>query len=77
MSKHAIERIESRKVLTSDVADSLTKPLSIDKIKVDQSGRKSIKFIGEKATTYVNPTNKKIATIHPTHTAVANNLKKG
>jgi hypothetical protein len=45
-------------------------------VKTDSLGRPSYKAIGEKATVVINPATKKIVTVHPTSTKVAEKLKK-
>lgn len=48
------------------MSDAFTKPLNIGKIKVDEKGRKSIRYIGKKATITVNPDNGTITTVWKT-----------
>lgn len=69
VSSHALDRIEKyedRKVTAKEIGDALVNPIHIDKIKVDKQGRRSIRYIGEKATVNVNPDIGKIATVWQT-----------
>jgi hypothetical protein len=54
----------------------LTSYLQKGKIKTDSKGRKSIQYIGEKATVAINPDTGNIVTIWPTSTKKAEKLKK-
>lgn len=51
-------------------------PLEVSKIKVDKQGRRSKEYIGEFATTVVNPDTSEIITGHATHTKIVAKLKK-
>ena len=76
ISIHSLIRSESRGVSSSDIADALTSYLQKGKIKTDSKGRKSIQYIGEKATVAINPDTGNIVTIWPTSTKKAEKLKK-
>ena len=81
LSHHGIERFigdgEKRKcVLVEDVRNALIKPLDIKEIKIDNLGRKSQKFIGEKATISINPETGNIIQTNPTSSKLAERLKR-
>ena len=66
ISQHLFERKSFRDVPYEDMANAFTKPLNIGKIKVDEKGRKSIRYIGKKATITVNPDNGTMTTVWKT-----------
>lgn len=69
ISLHALERIENRpdrRVTAREITDALENPLHIDKIRVDKKGRRSIQYIGKKASAVVNPDTGNIATVWKT-----------
>lgn len=66
ISQHLFERKTFRDVPYEDMSDAFTKPLNIGTIKVDEKGRKSIRYIGRKATITVNPDNGTITTVWKT-----------
>ena len=70
-----LERKSSRNVKVSDIASAFTNPLKIDRIKVDEKGRKSIKYIGEFATVSINPDTGIIVTVWKTSSKRVNKLK--
>lgn len=69
VSKHAIEQKIMRKVFIEDVIDALNNPLKIGKVKIDDQGRKSQRFVGSKVTVNVNPDSGVIATLWRTGTS--------
>lgn len=69
VSRHAIEQAIRRKVPVDDVKDALIKPLKIGKIKIDDQGRKSQRFIGFSATVNVNTDTGAIVTLWKTGAA--------
>jgi len=69
VSRHAVEQAIRRKVPVDDVKDALIKPLKIGKIKIDNQGRKSQRFIGFGATVNVNTDTGAIATLWKTGTS--------
>lgn len=75
ISEHLLERKTSRNIKVSEVADAFTNPLKIDKIKVDEKGRKSINYIGEFATISINPDTGIIVTVWKTSSKRVNKLK--
>ncbi len=77
MSKHYAERMNERNVSMKDVKDALTSPLHIGEVVVDESGRKSQRFIGEKATVNVNPDDGTVVTVWKTGKNTAKKYKKG
>lgn len=66
ISQHLFERKSFRDVPYEDMSDAFTKPLNIGTIKIDEKGRKSIRYIGKKATITVNPDNGTITTVWKT-----------
>ena len=68
ISKHALDRIEepSRRVTAKEIENSLTKPIHIDNIKVDEENRRSQRFIGNNATVNANPDTGEIVTVWKT-----------
>ena len=66
ISQHLFERKTFRDVSYEDMVDAFTNPLNIGTIKIDEKGRKSIRYIGRKATITVNPDNGTITTVWKT-----------
>lgn len=75
ISEHLLERKTSRNINVSEVIDAFTNPLKIDKIKIDEKGRKSINYIGEFATVSINPDTGIIVTVWKTSSKRVNKLK--
>ena len=65
-SQHAADQAQDREVSAKDIVDALKKPLYIEPVRIDDYGRKSRRFIGEKATVNVNPDNGNVTTVWPT-----------
>lgn len=63
---HFLDRIYDRNLTVEDVKAALKKPLFIEQVKIDSLGRKSIPYIGEKVTVYLNPDTGNIVTTHAT-----------
>ena len=81
LSHHGIERFigdgDKRKgVSVEGVRDALVNPLDIKDIKVDSLGRKSQKFVGERATISINPETGNIIQTNPTSSKLAERLKR-
>lgn len=78
MSIHALDRVEdpTRNVTSKDIIDALTNPLKIDKIRVDEYGRPSQRFIGKTATVNVNINDGVIPTIWRTGSSLRNKLER-
>ncbi len=66
ISQHLFERKTFRDVSYEDMVDAFTNLLNIGTIKIDEKGRKSIRYIGRKATITVNPDNGTITTVWKT-----------
>lgn len=66
VSQHLFERKSFRDVPYEDMSEAFTNPLNIGTIKTDEKGRKSIRYIGKKATITVNPDNGTITTVWKT-----------
>lgn len=62
-SQHAADQAQDRKVSAKDIVDALKKPFYIEPMRIDDYGRKSNRFIGEKATVNVNPDNGNVTTV--------------
>lgn len=77
ISVHSMVRAEDRGVSASDISEALLSPLKKGKLKVDAKGRKSIQYIGEKATVAINPDTGNIASTWPTGSSKAKKLKEG
>lgn len=75
-SIHISEKMAERGVTMESVQKALQNPLDITKIKVDDRGRRSLKYIGENATVAVNPDTGRAITVHGTHTKLVNKLKQ-
>ena len=60
ISKHVIDRAVSRGFSMESALDALQNPIKIGKIKIDDNGFPSQKFLGENAEIVVNPENGKI-----------------
>lgn len=75
ISEHLLEIKTSRNVNFFDVRDIFTNPLKIDKIKIDENGRKSIKYIGEFATISINSDTVIIITVWKTSSKRVKKLK--
>lgn len=76
VSKHFGERALERNIQVTDVRNALTNPLDVGKIKVDKQGRKSVKYIGEKATVTINPDTGNITTTYATSSNRVRRLKR-
>lgn len=75
-SSHMNERATERKVTVEDIREALMHPLHVADIKIDDLGRPSQRFIGEKATVNVNPETGIVATIWKTGKSTVEKYKK-
>ena len=66
VSDHFGPRAVARNLSVEDVKNALTNPLDTGKIKIDNKGRKSIEFIGNKARPQLNPETGTLATVWET-----------
>lgn len=66
ISQHLFERKTFRDVPYEDMSDAFTKPLNNATIVTDNQGKKSIKYIGKKATVVVNPDTGVVITVWKT-----------
>ncbi len=66
ISQHLFERKTFRDVPYEDMSDAFTKPLNNATIVTDNQGKKSIKYIGKKATVIVNPDTGVVITVWKT-----------
>lgn len=76
ISEHQFDRMLQRYVSFSDTKDALTNPLEIKKDKVDDKGRSSRKYVGEKTSVVINPATGNIITTHKTSSKTVKRLKK-
>lgn len=76
VSEHAIDRAIQRKVSAEHAKDGLINPLKTGNIRIDELGRPSKKYIGEKATVSINPYTGIIIQVNPTSSDYARRLKK-
>lgn len=65
-SEHAADQAEERGVSANQIVSALQRPIYIGKVKTDEEGRRSQRFIGRKATANVNPDNGVITTVWKT-----------
>lgn len=72
---HIRKRQIERKVNDEDIDDALIKPLKIIDQGTDKQGRKSVKYIGERATVIINPDTKNKVTTWPTSSRKRRKLK--
>ncbi len=77
ISKHTIERANERNVSRQDIANALENPLNIRDVVVDDSGRKSQRFIGANATVNINPDTGNVITVWKTGSATKKKYLKG
>ena len=79
ISKHAIDRMNERKISKGDVHFNLhTKPLKRSKVKYDAQRRPSYERISSNSVaTHINPKSKIVTTVHKVHTKKINKIKKG
>lgn len=75
-SDHMKKRALERNVSVDDIKETLRNPLHIDEVKIDDLGRPSQRFIGEKATVNVNPKTGTVATIWKTGRTKLNKYKR-
>lgn len=76
VTRHLVERMKQREVTMTGAIDALTNPLDVGKIKVDEAGRPSKQYIGEKVTVAVNPDNGNIVSTWPTSSKRVQKLKE-
>lgn len=78
VSKHIIDETRfDRTQSPNEVVDALINPLSIGPIKEYPDGRRSITFVGKKATTCINPDDGTIITSHVTGSRTLRKFAKG
>lgn len=73
---HVVERMLNRKITTPKIIDSLENPLHITSTRTDAKGP-SKQYIGESATSTVNPQDEKLSTVWPTSTQRRRKYTKG
>jgi hypothetical protein len=76
LSIHASERARERGITELSIQEALQTPLHIKEPIIDVYGRKSQRFIGEKATVNINPDTGNIITIWKTGKAILRKYKK-
>ena len=67
---HIYDRMMGRGIDAEALANALTNPLHISKIKYDSKNRPSKQYIGLLATVAVNPENGNVTSVWPTHTRI-------
>lgn len=75
ISEHLLDRKTSRNIRVEDVKDAFTNPLKTGTIKIDEQGRKSLQYIGEKSTIAFNPETGTIISVWKTSTKRVQKLK--
>lgn len=65
-SSHIVERQIERNVSNEEIQNALKSPLKVENRGIDKLGRKSIKYIGNRATVVINPDTNKQVTAWPT-----------
>lgn len=77
VTSHAVKRMNERKISKGEVHTNLhTKPIKKSTVKYDKFGRPSYERTGRnKVVTEINPTNKKVTTVHRLHTKTYNKIK--
>lgn len=75
VSSHAIDQAIARRVSAGAAKQALTESLEIGKIRVDEKGRSSKRYVGEQATVAVNPDTGVVASLNPTHSKTVKKLK--
>ena len=75
-TKHVIKRMLERKIKANSIVDSLEKPLYISDEKVNAKGS-SKQYIGEEATSVVNPNKETVVTTWSTGSRQRKRYKKG
>lgn len=76
LTKHGLNQKINRKVRSTDVLDALKRPLDVNRVKLDNLGRPSQRFVGPKAEVVMNPNTGKIISVNPTSTRKSTNLQK-
>lgn len=76
ISQHLKERAVERNVTAKNIKECLENPFKVDKIRIDDLGKSSKKYIGEKATVVINPETGNIITTYPTGSNKAKKLKE-
>lgn len=67
VADHIIDQKWERNLHLEDLKDTFTNPLDYGKITYNKEGLPSVKIIGRKVTTYINPETQKLTTWHRTH----------
>lgn len=75
-TSHANERIIERKVNAEDIDNTLKNYLYKSEKTIDNEGRPSIKYIGEKVTVIWNPDKEKVVTVWPTSSRIRKKYRK-
>ena len=66
ITKHATDRAIERKILYTDAKDAIINPVHIYDVTIDKQGRKSQKFLGQRATTVINPDTGALLSVYKT-----------
>ncbi|GAP04893.1 minor capsid protein [Fructobacillus tropaeoli] len=76
VSKHIMDRTLERGEKTADIIDAINNPLKISDRGLDENGRHSIRYTGEKVQVLVNPVNGTLVTTFPTSHKLARRLRR-
>lgn len=76
-TNHALLRSVERGISRDSIFDTLTNPLKVKEIKIDNFGRKSQRFIGKNTEVVMNPETKQIVSVNPTSTKKYQKLTRG
>lgn len=74
---HAEIRKIERDISDTDINDAINNPLHKGDVVTDKFGRRSVRYIGEKATVCINPDTGAVVTTWRTGTKTANKYRKG
>lgn len=75
-TKHSVNQKINRNVKSLDEFNALKKPLKINPVNKDISGRASQRYVGEKAEVAINPDTNNIVSVNPTSSKKAERLKR-
>ena len=67
-ANHALQRAVEREVSRESISEALASPLKIEEVKIDNLGRPSQRFIGQKAEVVINPETQQVVSVNPTST---------
>ncbi|MDF7637208.1 minor capsid protein [Leuconostocaceae bacterium ESL0958] len=65
VSLHAVNRMIDRGVTNSDIISTLEKPYKVNEVKIDDSGRPSMRFVGKQCEFAINPETGNLLSVNP------------